>query len=140
MGAGLLKAIGRENLLDDENLRGGLHDREGILRDAIESWTRERTKFEAMELLFDCGVPSGPIMDSGDLFDSAHRQARDLLVEIDHPQRGAMTLFGCPIRLSESPPQNERAPLQGEHTDTVLQSELNVGVADLAALHEQGVI
>lgn len=140
MGAGLLKAIGREDLLDDENLRGGLRDHEGILRDAIESWTRERTKFEAMESLSECGVPSGPVMDSGDLFDSEHLQARGMLVEIDHPQRGAMTLFGCPIRLSASPPRNERAPLLGEHTDAVLQSELNVAAADLAALHEQGVI
>ena len=126
MGAGLLKAIGREDLLDDENLRGGLRDNEGILRDAIESWTRERTKFEAMERLSECGVPSGPVMDSGDLFESEHLQARDMLVEINHPQRGTMTLFGCPIRLSESPPQNERAPLLGEHTDAVLQSELGL--------------
>lgn len=140
MAAGLLKAIGREDLAEDEELRGGLRDSEGKLRTAIEAWTAQRTKTEAMTALAACGVPAGPVFDSADLFESEQLRARDMLVEIEHPSRGAMTLFGCPIRLSESPPRNERAPLLGEHTEAVLQERLALGKDDVSALRESGVV
>jgi formyl-CoA transferase len=134
---GLLTAIGRDDLITP---RGGDPVATDDLRAAIEQWTSQRTKTEAMDELARCGVPSGPVLDSGDLYESEQLQARDMLVDMDHPERGPMRLFGCPIRLSESPARVERAPLLSEHTESVLKEELGLTSDEVASLKEQGIV
>lgn len=139
----LATAIGREDLRDDPRFAGlGRRrvDDTGVVREAIVEWTRKHTKFEVTDILGRAGVPAGPVMDSGDLFASEHLRAREMLVEIDHPTRGAMTLFGCPIRLSDSPVEIACPPLLGQHTDEVLRAELCLSDDELAGLHAAGAI
>lgn len=136
----LLEAIGREDLLDRHDPRGITRDAGDDLREAIEAWTRQRTKFEVMELLGKVGVPTGPVLDSGEIYRNQHLRERGMLVEIEHPQRGPMTLLGCPIRLSESPPVHQRAPLLGEHTREVLTAELGLSTAEMEDLAAAGVV
>lgn len=139
----LATAIGREDLRDDPrfaDLGKRRVDDTGVVRAAMEEWTRKHTKFEVTEILGRAGVPVGPVMDSGDLFASEHLRARGMLVEIEHPTRGRMTLFGCPIRLSDSPVEIACPPLLGEHTDEVLRAELCLAEDDIAALHAAGTV
>jgi formyl-CoA transferase len=139
----LATAIGREDLLEDPayaDLGRRRVDDTGVVRAAIEEWTRRHTKFEVTDILGQAGVPAGPVMDSGDLFASGHLRARGMLVEIEHPTRGAMTLFGCPIRLSDSPAEIVCPPLLGEHTDEVLRAELCLSDDEIAALRAAGAI
>ena len=110
------------------------------VRAAIEAWTLQRTKFEAASVLGDAGVPVGPVMDSGDLFESEQLRERGMLVEIEHPERGAMTLFGCPIRLGDSPVTIECPPLLGEHSADVLSEELALSATEIEALQQEGVV
>jgi formyl-CoA transferase len=136
-------AIGREDLRDDPrfaDLGRRRVDDTGEVRAAIEAWTRTHTKFEVTEILGRAGVPAGPVMDSGDLYASEHLRARGMLVEIEHPTRGAITLFGCPIRLSESPVEIVCPPLLGEHTDDVLRAELCLSDDELVTLRAAGAI
>jgi formyl-CoA transferase len=63
-----------------------------------------------------------------------------MLVEIEHPTRGAMTLFGCPIRLSESPVEIACPPLLGQHTEEVLRADLCLSEDEVAALRTAGTI
>ncbi len=127
----LVAAIGRPDLGADD-FRTAAKERRDEVRSAVETWTRGRTKFEVRDALGDVGVPAGPVMDSGDLFASEHLKERGMLVEIDHPERGSMTLFGCPIRLSDSPVTIQRPPLLGEHTAEVLSAELGLDEAEIA--------
>ncbi len=136
----LMETIGRPDLNENNESRGITRNEGGDVREAIESWTRERTKFEVMDAMREAGVPSGPVLDSGEIFNNEHLRERGMLVEIEHPTRGAMTLLGCPIRLSESPAVHRRAPLLGEHTAEVLAEELGLGVSELEALLESGVV
>jgi len=139
----LATAIGREDLLDDPryaDLGRRRVDDTGVIRAAIEEWTRRHSKFEVTDILGRASVPAGPVMDSGDLYASEHLRARGMLVEIEHPTRGAMTLFGCPIRLSDSPAEINCPPLLGEHTDEVLRAELCLSDDELAALRTAGAI
>ena len=135
-----MNTIGRPDLIPS-NGAGGITRTDGEdVRQAIESWTRERTKFEVMETMREAGVPSGPVLDSGEIFSNEHLKERGMLIDIEHPTRGPMTLLGCPIRLSESPAVNRRAPLLGEHTAEVLAEELGLDSEQLAALTESGVV
>ncbi len=136
----LMETIGRPDLAES-NEGGGITRSDGAdVREAIASWTRQRTKYEVMETMRDVGVPSGPVLDSGEIFANEHLRSRDMLVEIEHPTRGPMTLLGCPIRLSESPASHRRAPLLGEHTGEVLSEELGLAESEVAALAESGIV
>jgi formyl-CoA transferase len=136
----LMETIGRPDLAESNGARGITRDEGDEVREAIEAWTRERTKFEVMDKMKEVGVPSGPVLDSGEIFDNEHLRERGMLVEIEHPTRGPMTLLGCPIRLSESPAVHRRAPLLGEHTAEVLAEELGLETTQVEALVESGVV
>lgn len=96
------------------------------------------TKREMMALLNEIDVPCGPIMATGDLVDDEHVKLREMMVELDHPQRGKWLNVGMPIKLSDSAVKIERSPLLGEHTDDVLASVLGYDAAQVAALKESG--
>ena len=137
----LARAIGRADLLEDEQLAHiRRSDPTGTIRPIIEAWTRTRTKFEVMETLGAAGVPAGPILDSDEVYANEHLRARGMVVEIDHPERGPMTLFGCPIRLSKSPARIECPPLLGQHTDEVLRTDLGLDADAVTELREAGAI
>ena len=136
----LMDTIGRPDLAESNGARGITRDEGDEVRQAIEAWTSQRTKYEVMEKMREVGVPSGPVLDSGEIFENEHLRERGMLVDIEHPTRGPMTLLGCPIRLSESPAVHRRAPLLGEHTAEVLAEELGLEESEVTALAESGVV
>jgi formyl-CoA transferase len=135
----LARAIGCEDSLPSD-LATARGERRDDVRAAIEGWTVQRSKFEAAEILGAAGVPAGPVMDSGDLFASEQLKARGMLVEIDHPDRGPMTLFGCPIQLEASPVTITSPPRLGEHTAEVLGEELGLSASEIEALATRGIV
>ena len=68
-------------------------------------------------------------------------QARDMVVEIEHPEGGSFRTTGNPIKLSETPGESyDPPPLLGQHTDEVLTGLCGKSGADLSRLREAGVI
>ena len=61
-----------------------------------------------------------------------------MVVALDHPQRGHWLNIGMPIKLSDSPPQIERSPLLGEHTDEILREVLGLSEAEIETMKEAG--
>ncbi|SSS05958.1 L-carnitine dehydrogenase [Acinetobacter baumannii] len=65
--------------------------------------------------------------------------ARQMLVEMNHPQRKKLKIIGSPIKLSRTPVEYKTAPpLLGEHTQAILGRV--VSTEKLAELKEKGVI
>ena len=106
----------------------------------IAAWTRTRTKYEVWETLGAAGVPSGAVLDSGDLFQDRHLRARNMIRTVVHPERGAWEFIAPPIHLSDSDVELEHAPLLGQHTAEVLEQELGLVGAALEALRNSGAI
>ena len=96
------------------------------------------TKREAMQILNEIDVPCGPIMSTEDLFDDEHVNGRQMMVELDHPQRGKWWNVGMPIKLSASPAKIDRSPLLGEHTDEILAQVLGYDAARITGLKASG--
>jgi len=118
----LLRAIGREDLLDDPRYarQSQRNAREAELREVVAAWTRKRGKGEVMELLSRAGVPCGAVLDSGEVLANAHLRATGMVVRHVHPQWGELFVPGCPIQIDGERPRLEPAPALGAHTAEVL--------------------
>ncbi len=138
----LLKAIGREDLLADARFhspqqRWAHHDEVDRI---LSEFTQSRTKQEVMQILGDAGVPAGAVYDTMELTQDPALQQREMIVTVDHPQRGKFTLPGWPVKMSDSYVRVERSPLLGEHNAEVYATWLGFTAGDLEDLKAQDVI
>ncbi len=143
--ATLCTEIGRPELVDDERLatRAGWQDHmDDLLRPAIESWAGRLTVAEAVGVLSGAGMACGPSLTPAQVVADEHLAVRNMLVETMPGDAEAPVLVpGNPVKLSEVPEGDEPpVPWLGEHTDEVLAAELGLDDAELAGLHDRGVI
>lgn len=67
------------------------------------------------------GIPCGPVLDIDNALSSPQAQARNIVVEGEHPLMGEVKYLNTPFKMSQTPPKIERpAPLLGQHTSRVL--------------------
>ena len=93
-----------------------------------------------LEKLKEANVPSGPLNIVSETLAHPQHQARNFIVQLDHPAAGTVRSMGNPIRLSETPASYRLAPPQlGQHTDEIL-AELGYEAARRTSLREQGVV
>jgi crotonobetainyl-CoA:carnitine CoA-transferase CaiB-like acyl-CoA transferase len=87
---------------------------------AVEEWSRGLSSDEVIEALAG-RIPCGPVNSAADIAADPHVAARDMIVEVDHPDGATIGIAGTPIKLSGTPaPRFVRAPLLGEHTEELL--------------------
>ena len=106
--------------------------------EALGEFALRYSKREFMNILNELDVPCGPIMSTEDLFKDEHVKLREMMVELDHPQRGKWWNIGMPIKLSASPAKIERSPTLGEHTDEVLKDVLGYDASKIDGLKKAG--
>jgi formyl-CoA transferase len=106
----------------------------------IEEWSSRHSKWDALAELNALNVPCGPILSTKELIEDASLVDNNMVVTVDHPERGAFKTVGCPIKLSDSPVKVETSPLLGQHNEDVYVRELGVEPQRLAELKTNGVI
>jgi len=107
----------------------------------IRQVTVFKTTAEWVSQLERVGVPCGPINDLAQVFADPQVKARGLAIQLPHALSGVVPLVASPIRLSKTPVEYRTAPpLLGQHTAKVLQDVLGLGLANVKALKEAGVI
>ncbi|MQA10990.1 MAG: formyl-CoA transferase [Pseudonocardiaceae bacterium] len=106
----------------------------------IEEWSSNHGKWEVLEKLNEHNIPCGPILSTKELIEDQSLADNDMIVRVDHPERGDFATVGCPIKLSNSTVDVARSPLLGEHNRDVYESELGVPASKLAELEANGVI
>ncbi len=138
--AALARRVGGEALATDErfaviqNRRKNQQEMWRLLNEFASGYT----KWEMMALLNEIDVPCGPIMGTDDLVNDEHVRLREMVVELDHPERGKWLNVGMPIKLSDSTVPIERSPLLGEHTEEILRTVLGYSEAQVATLKQGG--
>ncbi len=83
------------------------------------------TRDEWLARLERHGIPAGPILDMKEAFASPLATAREMRVEIDHPELGPISQVGAPWKLDgHSSPIRLAPPTLGQHTSEVLSEWL----------------
>jgi crotonobetainyl-CoA:carnitine CoA-transferase CaiB-like acyl-CoA transferase len=82
---------------------------------------RQKTAREIVEMAQALRMPFAFVPTVRDLLEDEHLAARGFFRRVDHPEAGELPYAGPPFRMSETPPQVERAPLLGEHNQVVLE-------------------
>jgi formyl-CoA transferase len=138
----LLRTMGREDLIGDPRYStpAARLQRLDEVYALVEAWTMQSSKFEVMEQLNAIDVPCGPILDTADLIADAHLRAREMIVEVPHPQRGTFTTVGCPLKLSDSAVEITPSPLLGEHTEELMRELMGYSKDEVEKLRQDGVI
>ena len=138
----LIRAIGGDELANDPNYSDidWVVEHTDELNEMIEAWTMERTKYEVFHILGKAGVPCGPTLNAVDIYSDPQLAAREMIVTLEHPDRGAFMVPGCPVKMSDSPAELQIAPSLGMQTEEVLKELLQMTDGDLAELREQKLI
>jgi len=137
----LLKLIGREDLIGDPryDTAAARVEHEAEVDEIIATWTRQRTKQDAMAQISGAGVPAGAVFDSMELTKEPSFARRGILQTVEHGE-WRMTMPTWPVRFDGAPPPINRAPLLGEHTADVFADWLGLDAAAVEALREEGIV
>lgn len=139
----LLRAIGRDDLIDDPRLadRAALVANQDVLYEAIEAWVAERTADEVVDTLSAFDVPAAVVMSVADIAADPHYRERGTVVDVDDPDFGTLPVAAPLPKLSATPGAIRRpAPGLGEHNREVWCGLAGLSDEELARLVERGVV
>ena len=100
----------------------------------IEDWLKDKTKYEAVDILRKFDIPCAPVFSMKELAASPDLRKSGSIVEVDHKVRGKYLTIGSPIKFSDLEIEVKPSPVLGEHTDEVL-ADLGYSADDIAKLH-----
>jgi formyl-CoA transferase len=138
----LCGAIGRPELSDDPRFaspKARAKNNEELTA-ILNEWTGRHNKHEVMQMLGKAGVPCGAVLNTVELLGDPHLRQRRMIVDIEHPARGTISIPGCPVQLEDSPVEVECAPLLGQHNAEIYGQMLGLSQQQLEDLKAQGVI
>ena len=132
----LQEALAIEGLVGDPRFAtlAAAIDNRDALRERLVPIFAEKTNAEWIPLLEAKDILVAPVRSTAEALADPQLAVNEMLVEVQHPQVGAMHHVGTPLRLAGTPaPTPAPAPLAGEHTEAVLRE---AGYADdeIAAL------
>jgi len=136
--ANLCRLIGREDLISSQF--EPIEKQQEIYEVLCQIFaTRDRDEW--MRLLDDADVAGAPVYSVDEVFSDPHVKHHGLVVEVDHPKIGKVSLLNNPFRLSDTPSvPRTRPPLYGENTHEILRSIIGADDEEIKGLSEDGVI
>lgn len=136
------KGFGWSDLLEDSRFR--INDDRVANREVLVGIINERFSQLESEEIFErmdhAGVPCGPIHTVDQIFSHPHVQAREMILEINHPVIPDLKVPGFPVKFSETPAQlKKHPPLLGEHTDEILMG-LGYSEEEIIAMKKENIL
>lgn len=135
------RVIGREDLADDPRFVD-LAARRSNAAECVALLDEEfgrRTFAEWKELLKGLDAPWAPVQSITELLDDPQVVANGYIGDVVIDGEPLYRLPAVPVQFNGSPPELQRAPEHGEHTETIL-AELGYTWDDISKLQEAGVI
>ena len=140
----LCNLIGRPELLSDERYIGYMNRTRmsDAIDEMLQAWVGERTAAEVDAVLNEAGLVCGPVYSIADIFNDPQYRAREMLLDVEAPEVGAITMPGVVPKLSATPP----GPLRpagwalGADNDAVYRGLLGIDAERLRVLEARSVI
>ena len=135
-------AIGRPDLAADPRFLTNPKRTENynVLRPLIAEAMSVHSTADWASILIEAGIPNGPINSVDQVVADPQVQAREMIVEVNHPLAGRTTLPGIPIKMDVTPGTiREPSPLLGEHTLEILTGLLGYEEDEITRLSEEGI-
>lgn len=136
----LCGVLQREDLLQDERFASNterLRNRDALVAE-LEPTLATRKADDWIEALLAAGVPAAPILGYDEALVSEQAQARNMVMEMEHPVEGTIRQLGFPVKLHGTPQQLRRPPpLLGQHTEEIMR-EAGCDAASIERLRAAG--
>lgn len=138
------QAIGKAELATDPRFAtgGARVENRFALVEIIEEWLQSfPTRDEPLAILENVRILSAPVLDIAQAINHPQIKARGAMQEVPHPGIGPVALPRSPFRFSETTVAiRSRAPLLGEHNESVLSRYLGYSADKVAALTRAGAL
>jgi crotonobetainyl-CoA:carnitine CoA-transferase CaiB-like acyl-CoA transferase len=138
----LIQVMGQPDLIDDERFATPLKrsSNEDDIDQIIAEWTSRHDLTELQAILETAAVPAARIYNMVDIFADPHYRDRDMLVDLEEPDLGRVTVAGVVPKLSLSPGRlNWAGHRIGQDTRTVLRRLLGLTAKELRT-HEKAQV
>jgi len=134
----VLAVIGRPEMIEEERFRTNSArvkpQNRALLDAAVGGWFAQRTRDEALHIMRENEVTVGPVYNIDDAVEDAHFRVREIIVDAQDEDLGAIPMHNIVPRLSATPGVwRHPASALGEHTDEILK-EAGYDAAGIAAL------
>lgn len=114
---------------------------QALINNRLNQIFQTNTQAYWLERLTTARIPCAPVNNLAQALSDVQIVARNMVVEVEHPQGGRVKMPGNPIKLSDTHEDTfSSPPLLGQHTECVLKSLLGKTEADIQALRDQGAI
>jgi crotonobetainyl-CoA:carnitine CoA-transferase CaiB-like acyl-CoA transferase len=139
----LLKAMGREDLLDDPRFRTNTDRTNNMAATeaVVTEWTTSLGKMEVAAAAKRYRIPCAPVRNAIEVMNDPHMHERGMLQRIEHPSLGEIVVPNSPLRLHGAEPVPPvPSPKLGQHNVEVYSGWLGISEAEVVALKAAGVI
>lgn len=130
----IFKVIGQEEMLADERFSTNTArvKHRGQVDEVLSDWFAQYDAHEALTIMRQAGATVGPIYSAEDISLDPHFRDREVFLDVEDADFGAISMHNIVPRLSETPGTfRYPAPDLGEHTDDIL-SEIGLDAAEMA--------
>jgi len=119
---------------------GSRGDHGAIISERMAAWCARRTSSDALAELESARIPSGPVYSPQQALDDPHVREAGLFERVPYPglERDA-PVAQTPVTIASNPTKFRRAPLLGEHTDSILK-DLGYKQSEIEAFEANHVI
>ncbi len=136
-------AINSVDLIDDPRFEDGWLRTQNydVLEPILTQAMKTRTTKEWVEELEQMGIPCGPVNKIDQVASNAQVKARNMIIDVKHPDAGTFKVVNTPFKFSRTPYKAEHAaPDLGEHTQDILASLLGMTQEEIDELKKSRVI
>jgi formyl-CoA transferase len=142
----LLEEMGRQDLLESEDFMNTSWriGNNAKVDEVVRAWTQGLTTQEIIDRLNARSVPCSPIRDIQDILAWPHMQARNMLLQLQHPAfpdlKGPVAA-AFPLKFSDARTHYETpAPIPRAHNNEIYGAMLGLSEAEITDLAAKGVI
>jgi CoA:oxalate CoA-transferase len=139
----LCKAMGKPELATDERFSDVMkrNQNEPELKKVIEEWSTQYTNEEILPMLLGQSVPAAPVNDVKQVVENPHTKERGMLVDLEQPGAGTITIFGPAVKATNSEVKvRGPAPALGEHNRWFLDELLGKSADEVEKILDSGAM